>query len=232
MPKHTPAAKPVATSAITPAAKPAAKPAVALIVVDVQRDFMTGGALAVPLAGENLPAPERILPRVNALMAGGGYARVVLTQDFHPAGHCSFASTLGVPPYAKGKTAAGREQVAWPEHCVAGTAGAEFHPGLYARYADAIIRKGVHPDCDSYSGFADDGGAQTGLAGYLRNAGITDVDVAGIATDFCVKATALHARANGFATRVLLDACAGVAAASIDAAIAELRAAGVAVVVD
>jgi nicotinamidase/pyrazinamidase len=209
---------------------PAAKPATALIVVDVQRDFMTGGALAVPLAGEKLPAPEGILPRVNALMAGGGYARVVLTQDFHPAGHCSFASTLGVPLYAKGKTAAGRGQVAWPDHCVAGTAGAEFHPGLYARYANAIIRKGVYPAYDSYSGFADDGGAQTGLAGYLKSAGITAVDVAGIATDFCVKATALHARENGFATRVLLGACAGAAAASIEAALAELRAAGIAVV--
>jgi nicotinamidase/pyrazinamidase len=213
-----------------PKHSPATRPAAALIVVDAQRDFMTGGALAVPLAGENLPLPEGILPRVNGLMAGGGYARVVLTQDFHPAGHCSFASTLGVPLYATGKTAAGRDQVAWPDHCVAGTAGAEFHPGLHARYANAIIRKGVNPAYDSYSGFADDGGAQTGLAGYLKSAGITAVDVAGIATDFCVKATALHARENGFATRVLLGACAGAAAASVGAAIAELRAAGVVVV--
>ncbi len=205
-------------------------PAAALIVVDVQRDFMTGGALAVPLAGENLPAPEGILPRLNDLMAGGGYARVVLTQDFHPAGHCSFASTLGVPLYAKGKTAAGRGQVAWPDHCVAGTAGAGFHPGLHSRHAHAIIRKGVNPAYDSYSGFADDGGEQTGLAGYLHGAGIMAVDVAGIATDFCVKATALHARENGFATRVLLGACAGAAAAGVEAAVKELRAAGVVVV--
>jgi nicotinamidase/pyrazinamidase len=209
---------------------PTAKPGVALIVVDVQRDFMTGGALAVPLAGEKLPAPEGILPRLNSLMAEGGYTRVVLTQDFHPAGHCSFASTLGVPLYAKGKTAAGRDQTAWPEHCVAGTAGAEFHPGLHAGYANAIIRKGSDPACDSYSGFADDGGAQTGLAGYLRSAGITAVDVTGIATDFCVKATALHAREYGFATHVLLGACAGTTAAGIEAAIADLRAAGVVVV--
>jgi nicotinamidase/pyrazinamidase len=112
---------------------------------------------------------------------------------------------------------------------VAGTAGAEFHPELQTRYANAIIRKGVNPAYDSYSGFADDGGAQTGLVGYLRSAGITAVDVVGIATDFCVKATALHANENGFDTRVLLGACAGVAAKSIDAAIAELRSAGVVV---
>jgi nicotinamidase/pyrazinamidase len=212
---------------LIPMKTPENKTTTALIVVDVQRDFMTGGALAVPLAGENLPAPEGILSRINDLLANGGYARVVLTQDFHPVGHCSFASTLRVPLYSLGKTAAGREQVAWPDHCVAGTAGAEFHPELQTRYANAIIRKGVNPAFDSYSGFADDGGAQTGLAGYLRSAGITTVDVVGIATDFCVKATALHANENGFKTRVLLPACAGVAAKSIAAAIAELRAAGV-----
>jgi nicotinamidase/pyrazinamidase len=199
----------------------------ALVVVDVQRDFMTGGALAVPLAGEALPAAEGILPFVNGRMANGGYARVVLTQDHHPAGHCSFASVLGVPVLATTRTPAGRDQVAWPVHCVQGTVGADFHPGLYTRYAHAIIRKGTDPAFDSYSGFADDGGADTGLAGYLRASDIEAVDVVGIATDYCVRATALGALANGFATRVLLRGCAGVAATTIAAAIAEMRAAGV-----
>lgn len=216
----------------TAANKNNAAPATALIVTDVQNDFMTGGALAVPLAGEKLPAPENILPHINALMSSGGgaYARVVLTQDFHPEGHCSFASTLGAPLYATAKTAAGLDQVAWPDHCVAGTRGAEFHPGLNASLASAIIRKGACRDFDSYSGFADDGGAPTGLAGYLREAGVTAVDIVGIATDFCVKATALHARKNGFATRVLLKACAGVSARGIAGAIAEMRASGVEVI--
>lgn len=202
-------------------------PATALLVVDVQRDFMTGGALAVPLPGQDLPAAEAILPPINELMAHGHYARVVLTQDFHPDEHCSFAATLDVPVFALAKTRAGRAQVAWPVHCVAGTPGAEFHPGLYTRYADLILRKGVHPEYDSYSGFADDGGAPTGLAGYLKANGIEAVDVVGIATDYCVKATAIDAVKAGFRTRVLAQACAGVAQATITTALAEMAAAGV-----
>jgi nicotinamidase/pyrazinamidase len=199
----------------------------ALIVVDVQRDFMTGGALAVPLPGEALPAAEAILPVINDLMANGGYARVVLTQDFHPAGHCSFAENLGVPVLTVAKTQAGRDQVAWPAHCVKGTTGADFHPGLYARFADLVIRKGVRNEFDSYSGFADDGGDATGLAGYLKANGIDAVDVVGIATDYCVKATAIDAAKAGFATRVLPRACAGVAKATIDSALVDMAKAGV-----
>lgn len=206
------------------------RPGTALIVVDVQRDFMTGGALAVPLPGEALPPPESILPVVNRLMAAGGYARVVLTQDFHPADHCSFAANLRVAPFTLTHTPAGRAQMAWPVHCVEGTPGAEFHPGLYTKFAHAIIRKGTQAEFDSYSGFADDGGAVTGLTGYLRAAGITQADIVGIATDYCVRATALGARADGFTTRVLLDGCAGVAAATITDALAEMAAAGVEVV--
>jgi nicotinamidase/pyrazinamidase len=202
----------------------------ALVVVDVQRDFMTGGALAVPLPGEGLPAPEGILPVINELMALGGYDRIVLTQDFHPAEHCSFAPNLGVPAFKHTKTPAGRDQVAWPVHCVEGTFGAEFHPGLYTRFAHAVIRKGTHRDFDSYSGFADDGGAVTGLAGYLHANAIEEVDVVGIATDFCVRATAIGACNAGFRTRVLLIGCAGVAAQTIKDAIAEMVAAGVEVV--
>lgn len=204
-------------------------PATALIVVDVQRDFMTGGALAVPLPGQNLPEAETILPVINDLMANGGYARVVLTQDFHPADHCSFAANLGAPVYAMAKTKAGRDQVAWPVHCVKGTEGAEFHPGLYTRFADAIIRKGVHTEFDSYSGFADDGGAVTGLAAYLKANGIEAVDVVGIATDYCVKATAVDAAKAGFRTRVLTVACAGVAKDTIDAALNEMARQGITV---
>lgn len=199
----------------------------ALIVVDVQHDFMTGGALAVPLAGEDLPLPERILPVINDLMANGGYDRIALTQDFHPTDHCSFAINLGVPPFTMARTRVGREQLAWPVHCVAGTKGAEFHAGLYTRFADAVIRKGRNPEYDSYSGFADQGGAATGLTGYLRATTIRQVDVVGIATDYCVKATALAARQEGFETRVLLRACAGVTLTTIDAAVAEMRAAGI-----
>ncbi|MBK8478517.1 MAG: isochorismatase family protein [Opitutaceae bacterium] len=115
-------------------------------------------------------------------------------------------------------------------HCVEGTPGAEFHPGLYTRFADLIIRKGVHPEYDSYSGFADDGGGLTGLAGYLKANGIEAVDVVGIATDYCVKATAIDAVKAGFRTRVLAHACAGVAKATITAALAEMAAAGVTIV--
>jgi nicotinamidase/pyrazinamidase len=202
-------------------------PRSALIVVDVQRDFMTGGALAVPLPGETLPQAETILPVVNDLMANGGYARVVLTQDYHPAGHCSFAPTLGVAPFATGRTVQGRDQIAWPVHCVEATPGVEFHPGLYTRYAHAIIRKGTDRDFDSYSGFADDGGATTGLAAYLRAHRIERVDVVGLALDVCVRATVLGAKAEGFATRVWLRGCAGTRAQAVDATVAELRAAGV-----
>lgn len=202
----------------------------ALVVVDVQRDFMTGGALAVPLPGEDLPAPEGILPVINELMALAAYDRIVLTQDFHPTDHCSFAPNLRVAPFKHTKTPAGRDQVAWPIHCVEGTSGAEFHPGLYTRFAHAIIRKGTDRDYDSYSGFADDGGAVTGLAGYLQANAIEEVDVVGIATDFCVRATAIGASQAGFRTRALLIGCAGVATQTIKDAIAEMIAAGVEVV--
>jgi len=204
-------------------------PATALIVVDVQRDFMTGGALAVPMPNQGLPAAETILPPINDLMVNGGYARVVLTQDFHPDEHCSFAANLGVPLFAMAKTKAGRDQVAWPVHCVNGTAGADFHPGLYTRFADLIIRKGVRAEFDSYSGFADDGGGLTGLAGYLKANGIEAVDVVGIATDYCVKATAVDAVKAGFRTRVIATACAGVAKDTITAALTDMAKAGVAI---
>jgi nicotinamidase/pyrazinamidase len=199
----------------------------ALIVVDVQCDFMTGGALAVPLPGQGLPAAESILPPINHLMANGSYTRVILTQDYHPEGHCSFAKNLGVPELSLTKTPAGRDQVAWPVHCVRGSAGAEFHPGLYTSFADLILRKGVCAAFDSYSGFTDDGGSGTGLVGYLTANGISDVDVVGIATDYCVKSTAIDAVTAGFRTRILVDACAGVARPTIAAALAQLREAGV-----
>jgi len=205
-------------------------PRPALVVVDVQRDFMTGGALAVPLPGQGLPAAEGILPAINDLMANGGYTRVVLTQDFHPGNHCSFAKVLGVPVLTLARTPADRPQVAWPEHCVKGTPGAEFHPGLYTQFADLIIRKGGRAEFDSYSGFADDGGGPTGLAGYLAANGIGAVDVVGIATDYCVKATALDAANAGLPTRVLLRGCAGVAKLTIANALAELGQAGIRIV--
>ena len=195
----------------------------ALIVVDVQNGFRTGGNLATPLPGQGLPAAENILPFINDHMANGGYAKVVLTQDFHPENHCSFARTLGVPLFTLTKTTKGRTQMAWTVHCVAGTEDANFHPGLYTRYADLIIRKGTNPDFDSYSGFKDDGGALTGLLGYLLANGIEEVDIVGIATDYCVKATAIDAKEGGLKVNVLLKGCGGVAANTIAEAIAEMR---------
>jgi nicotinamidase/pyrazinamidase len=202
----------------------------ALIIVDVQRGFMTGGNLATPLANQGLPAPETILPFINHLMTEGRYGKVVLTQDFHPENHCSFAINLGVNPFAETTTKKGRPQMAWPIHCVAGTPDAEFHQDLKTQFADVVIRKGTNPEFDSYSGFMDDGGEVTGLAGYLKAHSITHVDVVGIATEYCVKATAIDALKAGFHTTVLLEGSGGVTKDGITAAITELRAAGVQVI--
>lgn len=170
----------------------------ALIVIDVQNDFCPGGALAVPDG-------DAIVPGINALMPG--FNAVILTQDWHPAGHASFASAHpGQDPYAMIDMAYG-PQTLWPDHCIQGTDGAQFHPGLQVD-GDLIIRKGFRAGIDSYSAFFEnDHTTPTGLEGYLRSRGITDLTLAGLATDFCVHFSALDAVRLGFGVRVRLDLC-------------------------
>jgi nicotinamidase/pyrazinamidase len=173
-----------------------------LLVVDVQRDFLPGGALAVS-EGNAVVAP------INRL--GTVFGHVLLTQDWHPAGHVSFATShLGRAPFETVALSYGH-QVLWPTHCVQGTPGAELAPGLELPHAELIIRKGFHPGVDSYSAFTEaDRRTPTGLAGYLRERGLRRVFLAGLATDFCVAWSALDARAAGFEAIVVEDACRGV----------------------
>lgn len=171
----------------------------ALIVIDVQNGFCPGGHLAVPDG-------DAVVPLVNRLAAR--FEHVVLTQDWHPAGHLSFASSHpGLAPYQTVTLAYG-EQVLWPDHCVQGTADAELHPGLSVPHAQLILRKGLRRDVDSYSAFMEaDRRTPTGLAGWLRGRGIDRLWLCGLATDFCVAWSALDARAEGFETAVIEDAC-------------------------
>ncbi len=192
----------------------------ALIVVDMQYDFMPGGALAV---GEG----DAIVPLVNRLAAK--FAHVVLTQDWHPPGHASFASShQGAKPFDTIRLSYG-EQVLWPDHCVQKSRGAELHHGLDIGHAILVLRKGVNKEVDSYSAFVEaDGRSKTGLAGYLRERGIDRVFLCGLATDYCVAFSALDARAAGFAALVVDDACRAIdMAGSLAAAWAKMEAAGV-----
>jgi nicotinamidase/pyrazinamidase len=171
----------------------------ALIVVDVQNDFCPGGALAVP-------GGDEVVPVINRLAAH--MPHLVLTQDWHPPGHRSFASSHpGTQPFATIRLAYG-EQLLWPDHCVQGTPGADFHPALSAERAELVIRKGFRPDIDSYSAFYEnDRTTPTGLAGYLRERGLAKLYLCGLATDFCVLYSALDAVQAGFAVTVVADAC-------------------------
>ncbi|MEI2298058.1 bifunctional nicotinamidase/pyrazinamidase [Ensifer sp. MJa1] len=192
----------------------------ALIVVDMQNDFCPGGALAVAGADE-------IVPAVNALIRR--FEHVVLTQDWHPAGHSSFASSHpGKAPFEMIAMPYGA-QTLWPEHCVQGSAGADFHPALEWTRAELVIRKGFRPQVDSYSAFFEnDRRTPTGLTGYLRDRGIRKVTLCGLATDFCVAFSALDAVAQGFSTSVILDACRGIDLnGSLQAMITRMRDAGV-----
>lgn len=174
----------------------------ALIVVDVQNDFCGGGALAVPDGDEVVPVVNRLIER---------FRHVVLTQDWHPAGHLSFASSHpGKEPYDTVQLDYG-EQILWPDHCVQGTNGAEFHPDLRWRTAELVIRKGFRREIDSYSTFFEnDGRTPTGLAGYLRERDIDRIYLAGLATDFCVRWSAEDGRRLGFEVTVIRDACRGI----------------------
>ena len=173
----------------------------ALVVVDVQNDFCPDGALAVAEG-------DAVVPLANAL--GQRFRHVILTQDWHPAGHASFASTHGKAPFETVELSYGT-QVLWPDHCVQGTRGAEFHPGLDIPHARAVIRKGLNPAVDSYSGFREaDRVSPTGLAGYVGDLGVTRVFLCGLATDFCVAWTAYDARDAGLEVVVVEDACRGI----------------------
>jgi nicotinamidase/pyrazinamidase len=192
----------------------------ALIVIDVQNDFCPRGALAV--AGG-----DEIVPLINGLV--GDFAHVILTQDWHQPHHSSFASSHpGRQPFETVTMPYG-EQTLWPDHCVQGTTGAEFHPGLDWTKAELVLRKGFRPAIDSYSAFFEnDHATPTGLAGYLRERGIGAVTLAGLATDYCVAYSALDAVAQGFLTTVRLDACRGIdLGGSMAAMTARMREAGV-----
>ncbi len=169
-----------------------------LLVIDVQNDFMPGGALAVPHGDE-------VVPVINRLARAFGH--VVLTQDWHPVSHVSFAANhAGTQPFQTLTLPYG-EQVLWPVHCVQDTPGAALHAGLHVPHARLVIRKGHHADVDSYSAFLEaDRTTRTGLAGYLREHGVRRVFCAGLATDYCVAWSALDARAAGFAAAVIEDA--------------------------
>lgn len=170
----------------------------ALIVVDVQNDFCAKGALAVPDGDSVVPVINQLTPK---------FKTVVLTQDWHPANHISFAKNHNRPPFEIIDLPYG-EQVLWPNHCVQGSHGANFHPDLSTISAQLIIRKGYHRHIDSYSGFMEaDRMTPTGLSGYLHMHGIQRVFVAGLATDFCVAWTAMDAVHFGFDCLVIDDAC-------------------------
>lgn len=171
----------------------------ALLVIDIQNDFCPGGALAVPDG-------DTIVSGVNALMAE--FDTVILTQDWHPKGHSSFASAhAGKAPYDMIDMPYG-PQVLWPDHCVQGTNGAEFHSDLNMTRADLILRKGFNPQIDSYSAFFEnDQSTPTGLEGYLRTRGIESLVLVGLATDFCVNFSAVDAAKLGFTVRVREDLC-------------------------
>jgi nicotinamidase/pyrazinamidase len=184
-----------------------------LLVVDIQKDFCPGGRLAVPRGDEVVPIVNRI---------AGKFANVVLTQDWHPAGHLSFASSHpGRQPFQTIDVAYG-PQVLWPDHCVQGSAGAEFRDDLRIPHAALVVRKGFRRAIDSYSAFFEnDRTTPTGLAGYLRERGFRRVFLAGLAFDFCVRYSAEDAHREGFAAVVVEDACRGI---DVDGSVAATRA--------
>lgn len=192
----------------------------ALLLVDIQNDFLPGGSLAVPRGNE-------IIPVANALMSR--FKFVVATQDWHPADHVSFASMHPGKQPGDVIDLAGVPQILWPDHCVQGSHGAEFAPELNASRIDHVVRKGTDRRVDSYSGFFDnDHQTATGLENDLRTRGITHLYVVGLATDYCVKFTVLDARRLGFATTIVRDGVRGVElhAGDVEKARSEMESAG------
>lgn len=198
----------------------------ALLLIDIQNGFCPGG---------NLPVAdgEKVVPVANALMNSGHYDLIVASQDWHPANHGSFASQHpGKKPFEMGELN-GQPQVLWPDHCVQGTADAEFHPGLDLSAIAHVQRKGENPAVDSYSAFRDnDRAALTGLAGYLKDKGVTELDLMGLATDYCVKFSALDAvdMLPGVTVRFIEDGSRGIDPDGVRAAFEEMKSAGVAIV--
>ena len=191
-----------------------------LLVIDVQNDFCPGGALAVADG-------DAVVPVINGL--AGRFAHVVLTQDWHPPGHSSFASSHpGSAPFETIAMPYG-QQTLWPDHCVQGTNGAAFHPQLMTERTELVIRKGFRGEIDSYSAFYEnDRHTPTGLAGYLRERGLRRIFLAGLATDFCVYYSAIDARRLGFDVMLIEAGCRAIGlAGSLDAAWAEMATAGV-----
>ena len=191
-----------------------------LVIVDIQNDFCPGGALAVPRGGE-------IVPAVNRLAAE--FAHVVLTQDWHPRGHASFASSHpDSQPFDMIDLSYGR-QILWPDHCVQGTRGAAFHPALEVPHAELVLRKGFRAAIESYSAFFEnDRRTPTGLVGYLKERRLERITLCGLATDFCVFYSALDGRRAGFEVTVATDACRGIDVdGSLDGAMRSMKEAGV-----
>jgi nicotinamidase-related amidase len=194
-----------------------------LLIIDLQNDFCPGGALAVPMGDE-------IVPEVNRLAAK--FAHVILTQDWHPREHASFASSHpGKQPFDTVELPYG-PQILWPDHCVQGTQGAAFHPSLDTPHAELVMRKGFRTAIDSYSAFREnDRRTQTGLAGYLRERGFERITLCGLATDFCVFFSAIDGRAAGFEVAVATGACRGIDLdGSLDRAMRSMNEAGVSLI--
>jgi nicotinamidase/pyrazinamidase len=193
----------------------------ALLIVDLQNDFCPGGALAVPEG-------DQIVPIVNDLL--GKFDLAVATQDWHPADHGSFAANHSGKKPGDIVKLAGLSQYLWPVHCVQGTPGAELHPQVNWSAVERVFRKGEDPQIDSYSGFFDNGQCKaTGLADFLKSRGVGSVYLCGLATDFCVKFTALDAVLLGFETFLIAEACRGVNVipGDVERAIAEMEENGV-----
>lgn len=196
-----------------------------LLLTDIQNDFCPGGALAVSHGDEIVPVANRI---------ARCFAHVLLVQDWHPKGHISFASSHpGRHPFESIELGYG-SQTLWPDHCVQGSRGAAFHSDLDIPHAELVIRKGFHKDIDSYSVFYEnDRVTPTGLAGYLRERGLRHVFLAGLATDFCVKYSAIDARREGFKATVIETACRAIDLdGSLRQALAEMKASGVDLISD
>ncbi|WP_273820815.1 bifunctional nicotinamidase/pyrazinamidase [Pseudomonas asplenii] len=201
-------------------ALPLDDPRCALIVIDVQNDFIPGGNLAVAGGDEIVPLISRLARR---------FRNVIIAQDWHPAGHASFASSHpGHQPFDTVQLPYG-PQVLWPDHCLQGSHGAELHADLHLPHARLVIRKGCNPQIDSYSAFVEaDRRTPTGLAGYLRECGIDTLYLVGLALDYCVAWSALDARSAGFTTFLIPDACRAIDLdGSLKRAMGEMEAAGV-----
>ncbi|MFN1833724.1 bifunctional nicotinamidase/pyrazinamidase [Balneola sp. MJW-20] len=192
----------------------------ALIVVDIQNDFCPGGALAVEEG-------DQIIPAVNLL--ANAFDCVVYTQDWHPDEHFSFASNHDNKEAYQTINAEYGEQILWPDHCIQGSKGAEFHPELNTDHADMIVRKGYRPNIDSYSAFFEnDHSTRTGLKGYLIDRNVDELHICGLATDFCVKWSAIDALKEGFKTHLIIDAIKGIDLDnSVEQAMTEMNEAGI-----